>query len=184
MKPPPQPLSGPRLGELERALRLVIPTVERFARSRAHWLGFDPGYASQVVQDVIGKTFEGRLRWDERVSLATHLCRAICVAMRHEQTRISRFGSFDIATRRAVDPTTSVERVAQRRRLTALVVALRELVPDDSHVQRLLDAFQLGATSRAAVMEASGLSLAEYEAARERMVRLRLDLPHHLLRGR
>jgi hypothetical protein len=175
-----RPLVGDRLAAFERALEQpgFYRRLDSFARSHAKRFQAlphsDAGYAAQVVRDVVGKTFEGLLTWDPRVSLFTHLAHAICLQMRHDRDHASRFRrDFVDDDPLTLDAEAISEGDAQRRRLTAGLVAMRQLAAGDEHLLRLLDALEQGATSRSSVIEDSGLSLAEYEAAHERLVRLR-----------
>ncbi len=190
MKDTVSPL-GARLGAFRDALEQpgFYRRLDSFARSQAKSYRrlphSDAGYASQVVRDVVGKTFEGLVTWDPRVSLYTHLAHAICLQMRHDREHASRFRrDFVDEAPLTLDADAIAERDAQRRRLTAGLVAIRELAAGDEPVLCLLDALERGATGRSSVLEDTGLTRAEYEAAHERLVRLRADLPRSLFPDR
>jgi hypothetical protein len=191
MNPPRPPLLGDRRQAFDDALQQpgLIKKLESFARARAkslrHFASADAGYASQVVQDAIGDTFVRRLTWDpSEVSLFVHLLGAISSRMHHDCQRVVRFARFDDDDPLFADPEVSQERVAERRRGVAALVSMRQLAAADAHVLLLLDAYEHGVTCRSSVMETTGLTVLEYEAAHCRLARLRQDVPRSLSRDR
>jgi hypothetical protein len=175
----------------------LLKKAKRFAERRARWVGHvggvvDDYYVRELVEDVLGDTSVGVLRWDPSVErLEEHVMDAIKSRSSHDIAHAKRFpresiDAFDPdashATMAAVDAVLLLRREASRDTAalaeTALV-ELRELAAEDRVVLQLLDAFATGATTKADVMLLTGMSDKTYHAARVRLDRLVARLSPH-----
>jgi hypothetical protein len=169
--------------------RELLRQAERFAERRARKLRMvgvvvDDDYASHLVQDVLGDTATGLLRWDpcdER--LEDHIMDAIATRVHHEVARAKRFPhvsldddpAVSVATLAAVDATLLAAREASPATVKLADNALHELwalAEADPEVRRLLGAFASRATRKADVLSATGMSDQDYHSARNRLDRL------------
>lgn len=169
--------------------RELLRKAERFAGRRARKLGtvgvvVDDDYARHLVQDVLGDTTMGLLRWDpcgER--LEDHVMDAIATRVHHDVARARRFPhaslDYDPAASGAVLAATDASLLAAREASPATVrladnafQELWELAEADAGVRRLLGALAGGATRKADAQLATGMSAQDYHAARNRLDRL------------
>lgn len=167
----------------------LLRKVERFAERRARKLSMvgvvvDDDYASHLVQDVLGDTATGILRWDHSAErLEDHLMDAIATRVHHEVTRARRFPHVSLdddpdAARTilaAADASLLEARQASPATVRLADNALHELwalAEADPEVRRLLSAFASRATRKADVLSATGMSDQDYHAARNRLDRL------------
>jgi hypothetical protein len=171
--------------------------AERFARRRARKLSLvggivDDYYVRELVQDVLGDTALGVLRWDpSSESLEDHVMDAVATRVHHDVVRAKRFphaslddGDPDVAraTLAAVDAALLAEREASTATVRLAEDSfgeLRELAVDDPDVLRLLGALAKEATSKADVRFVTGMSARDYHAARSRLDRLVGKLPRN-----
>lgn len=171
--------------------------LERFAARCARGVGkaggvADDYYVRELVQDVLADTRLGVLRWDPSVeSLEEHARDAIASRTYHDRGHARRYprdsiDAFDPdsshATMAAVDASLLDRREASLH--TAALVEnalaeLRELAAEDSVALRLLDAYEVGATTKADVVLVADLSDRTYHAARTRLDRLVTRLSPH-----
>ena len=185
------------LGELERqSKRDDLEPVYRYAMARIPMVAkaggrSDQGYAEEMVQDALGDTIMGGLRWDpEKRTLAQHLIRAIRFRTKDEALRVSRFRHHALVSA-ADDESCDVHPIAEEASLAVAVPATREQravaaeimlvlrrrAAGDDRVLDLLDSFEDGATSRDDVMHLTGMSAAAYKNARRRLALLVEQLP-------
>jgi hypothetical protein len=171
-----------------------LERMRAFARGRARLVSryrkVDEYYASELVQDVLDDTWEGVLTWDPaRVDLEKHVMDSIQSRSRHDCLHAKRFHheSLDNEGSQALveiqlgeEQARREEREALRRVSDAIMAALRSLAADDPEVLLLVDAYEQHAIKKVDVLEVTGLTSAQYKAARERLRRLRDHLPQHL----
>lgn len=165
--------------------------LKRFATRRARNVAkggavVDDYYTSALVQDALGDTASGILRWDPSAkTLEAHLRDAIATRTYHDCRRARRFRheSVDVlasdapravmaeieATLHELEDDAAVDLATHAAEVLA---ELRTLAANDREVLLLLDAFASGATVRKHVMHASGLSSTAYHNARARLARL------------
>jgi hypothetical protein len=169
--------------------RELLQKAERFAKRRARKLStvgvvVDDHYARHLVQDVLGDTATGLLRWDPGEPLEDHVMDAIATRVHHEVARARRFPHVsldddDPAVSAAILAAADISLLAAREASPATVKladnALHELwgfAEADPEVRRLLGAHASGATRQADVQHATGMSAQDYHAARNRLDRL------------
>jgi hypothetical protein len=169
--------------------RELLRKAERFAERRARKLRMvgvviDDDYAGHLVQDVLGDTATGLLRWDPcGESLEDHIMDAIATRVHHEVARAKRFPHVSLdddpaasrATLAAADASLLAACEASRATVRLADNAFHELwalAEADSGVRRLLEAHASGATRKADVQLATGMSAQDYHAARNRLDRL------------
>ncbi len=139
----------------------------------------DDDHARDLVQDAIVATLDGTRTWHRScVDLPCHLRSAIRSQSSHDDERARRFPH----DRKEIDDDTledlgATEREELRRHAREVVNAVRRLSAGDPHVLLVLDAYAQDAFDRSEVVELTKLTVLEYEAARDRLIRLRDDLP-------
>jgi len=169
--------------------RELLRKAERFAERRARKLRLvdvvvDDDYAGHLVQDVLGDTATGLLRWDPcGESLEDHIMDAIATRVHHEVARAKRFPHVYLddepAASRAILAAVDASLLAACEASPATVRLadnafheLWALAEADPGVRRLLEAHASGATRKADVQLATGMSDHDYHAARNRLDRL------------
>jgi hypothetical protein len=170
--------------------------VRNFARMRALGVAntgrkVDDYYVRELVQDAIVDTYEGVLRWDPaRVSLETHLLRAVQFRSRNDRTHAIEYphDSLGDGTDRSIfaesdaSETVAPERTGERRRYAAEVMdAIRAAASADKAVLRILDAYDAQATTKTEVMAFAGMKARTYHNARIRLTRIVRNLSNHKL---
>lgn len=176
-----------RTAELvESALRYAATQSRKVAAVRT----LEPTYIDDLVEDVLGDTLRGKIRWDpKRVSLKKHVLDAIQSRTRHDYVRALRFKPLRLSqksVRLEAESALEAEHAHAEtvsRVCAAALQALRDLAADDREVQLLLDAFSQLATKRHEVLKLTGLKPKQYAAARKRMKRLTDQLPASLRRA-
>lgn len=158
--------------------------LRRFAGNharRAHRRAIGDGYADDLVQEAIELTWRGIRRWDPAaMDLAGHLRSVIRSCAGHAAHHFARFRHVRLdEIPRVADPKAG-ENYLLRRRARDALAAVRRLADDDPGVQLLLDAFQSGYFHRDQVIEFTGFTRLEYEAARKQLDRMRDDIPNKL----
>ena len=187
------------LAEFERqSTRDDLEPVYRYAAARVPMVAkaggrSDPGYAEELVQDALGDTIMGALRWEpEKRTLAQHLIRAVRFRTKDEALHVSRFRHHALVSASDED-SSDVHPIAEEASLAIdaqmpatrfqrdvaadIMATLRRRAVDDPHVLDMLAAFEEGATSRDDVMHLTGMSAEEYRNARRRLARLVENLP-------
>lgn len=165
--------------------------VRIYARNRAKLVAryrrIDDNYAEELLEDVLGDTFEGRTPWDpSRVDLKKHVRDTIKYRSRHHYKRaraaphisIDKAGAHDRLELEITEH--EQERIRVQRTADESVAELRVLATGDPEVLMLLDAYQRRDLKKADVLMSTGLSSRQYAAARARLHRLRHRLPSHL----
>ena len=162
----------------------MMEDVYGYVARRATWIQHQqgrrsPGLIRELIQDALGDTFAGIVRWDpSRYPLALHLKMVIRSRLSHEYERAEQFMhsslvDADELEARSLDPSFDayVDEFAAR---------LRHLAGDDDAVLAILDAYLDGITERAKICRATGLTKANYHNAHRRLKRLAEHLPEHL----
>lgn len=158
----------------------------------------DGYYERELVQDAIGDTALGVLRWDPtKESLKAHILDVIRTRTSHDYLHAHKFRheQVDVLDGDAdPDLVAEVEAALDDRApsmdpelavlATELLAQLRELAVSDPIVLRVLDAFASGAVTKADVMHDASLSDGEYHAARIRLGRLVAKLAADPVTGR
>jgi hypothetical protein len=173
-----------------QAAPAMLSRVRRFASKLAEAVVHAGGvggayYAHELVQDALGDTLTGLLRWNpDAVSLEGHLCSRIRSRARHARQAAAsgRFASLDHEPEgergRAIlaDVETALShraRGASTRSYAQRVMAhVRALAVADLDVLAILHAIESGAEDRVAILSATGLSAKAYRNARLRLCRL------------
>lgn len=167
----------------------LLRKAERFAERRARKLrlvgvAVDDDYAPHLVQDVLGDTGTGLLRWDPYAErLEDHIMDAIATRVHHEVARARRFPHVSLdedpdvsgAILAAADASLLAARQASPATVRLADNAFHELwalAEADPEVRRLLGALAGGATRKADVQSTTGISDQDYHAARNRLDRL------------
>jgi hypothetical protein len=167
----------------------LLRKAERFAKRRARELSMvgvvvDDDYARHLVQDVLGDTATGLLRWDPGAErLEDHVMDAIATRVHHEVARARRFPHVSLdddpdvsgAILAAADASLLAARQASPATVRLADNVLHELwalAETDPEVRRLLGALASGATRKADVQFATGMSAQDYHSARNRLDRL------------
>lgn len=174
-----------------------------YAYKRAELVGIagvqvDDDYVNALVQDAIGDTASGRIRWRfERVSLANHIKDTIRLRTTRQIARAGKFrhesieasaddGDLDerpteveasLALRSGTEDRDDVavsDVVAQV--FEAVALALR----DDPNALTILQAYRRQITDKREVMEQTGLDEDGYHNARRRFARAVMRLPKEL----
>ena len=187
------------LAEFERqAKREGLEGVYRYAGARVPMVEraggrSDAAYSEELVQDALGDTVMGVVRWDpEKRTLAQHLMRTIRGRTKNEALRLRHFQHRALIDRDD-EEASDVEPVAEeaafivedprpatpfQRAIAAEVIAeLRKRAADDSGVLKMIAAFEEGASSREEVMRMTGMSAATYRNVRRRLATLVAKLP-------
>jgi hypothetical protein len=146
---------------------------------------------SQLVQDVIDDTFEGKVTWDPAcVDLAKHVTDTIFYRARKRYARSGRVREVCLdaceddaplqAEAAEQHDVHNAEQDALRREVDERLAACRELAGGDREVLLLLDSYQLRIWNKPDVLRFTGLSGPQYKAARQRLRRHTDQLPQHL----
>jgi hypothetical protein len=187
------------LAEFEKQAKpAALEGVYRYAAARVPMVAraggrSDDVFAEELVQDALGDTIMGTLRWDpDKRTLAQHLIRAIRFRTKDEALRLGQFRhhalvsagdeeSSDvhpIAEEASMALGEAMPATSEQRAVAAEVMTeLRRRAADDKAVLELLDAFEEGATSRDDVMHLTEMSAATYRNARRRLAHLVTQLP-------
>ena len=152
----------------------------------------DDYYVEGLVQDVLGDTALGILRWDpSSESLEDHVMDAIATRVHHDVVRAKRYphASLDATDPEASRATLAAAEAAllAEREASAATVGLAEdvfgelweLAAEDPDLLRFLGALAMGATCKADVMVVADMSDHDYAAARHRLDRLVGRLPRN-----
>jgi hypothetical protein len=171
---------------VEAALRYAAMQSRKVAAVRT----LEPTYIDDLVEDVLGDTLRGELRWDpKRVPLKKHVLDAIKYRTRNDYVHALKYRSLRLDDKHvlaAAEATLEMQHEHARvvsRVCAAALEALRELAGNDRDVQLLLDAFSQLAVKRHDVLRVTGLKPKQYDAARKRMKRLTEQLPVRLRRA-
>jgi hypothetical protein len=162
----------------------VIERVQRYAAKRAKLVGEAGGtvgelYVSELVQNAIGDTYTGTLRWDPAgESLESHLMGAVQWRTRDDRRKLAvdRHVSLDAPASEALRSGLKVEQsdtlaISSDIATSSLVRKIERLAKTDRMVRVLLSAFRQGARHRADVLAMTQMSVTSYQAARVRMIR-------------
>lgn len=168
----------------------------RYAKRRGQLVAFvrdvDPdAYGTELVQDIIDDTLEGRIRWDpHRVDLRKHVRDAIKSRSRHHYCRALRQKHIPLDDRRgkrlldeqvaAAHRESPLEKAERVEAATEIIETIGTHFESDVEVRRLLAAYEQGLTSRAEILEVAGLTKLQYDAARKRLDRWLAELPQQL----
>jgi hypothetical protein len=169
-------------------LRRVRRYASRLAQTVAHAGGVGGEYyVHELVQDALGDTLIGLLRWDPNVTtLEAHLCSRIRSRARHDRVLAMASGHESIDVDRANEDNDRDGGVLEEAEAALMprqgnaasadyarrtVEKVRALARDDREVLAIVDAFDDGAESKADVMKATRLSARAYRNARDRLCR-------------
>jgi hypothetical protein len=167
--------------------------AERRGRMVQHVQKLDPeAYGQELVQDIIDDTLEGTIVWDpKRVTLLKHVRDAIKSRSRHHYHRACRRRHHSLAYSgieakvdehtAAAHRETEVEQAERRRHANEVLDRIRNAAAGDVEVERILDAHERGAETRAEILHVAGLTKLQYDAARKRLDRLIETLPSQLI---
>lgn len=153
----------------------------------------DPDFAKDLVADAIADTVSGERRWDaSRCTLAQHLRGVVRSRVSHVREHQRQFPRVGVAND---EQESGGVTVAHGERLEALTL-LRDLAQrvfkplyaaandnDDPAVAGLLDAYSEGIVKRAEVAEHVGMSVKDYDRARDRLGRMIMALPEDVRRA-
>jgi len=192
--------NDPWIAEFEKQLTpKLIDGLRNYARPRAFAVAtagrkVDDYYARELVQDAIGDTWTGLLRWDpKRCSLEFHLVRAIqSRADKHrkhardnpheaigDETGNSRIAEQDASVLIA-DPEHAVQRVHSRETMARI----RAEAAGDRPVLRMLEAYDAGAQTKDDVLTFTKMKARTYHNAHIRLKRIVRSLTDHQLAPR
>ena len=177
----------------------LIDKLRSYARPRAFAVAsagrkVDDYYTRELVQDAIGDTWSGVLRWDpKRCALEYHLLRAIesrtdkerkrARAQPHEalgdETDASRLAERD-ASSLAADPEHAVQRLFARETMAQIRLAAAQ----DKPVLRVLDAYDAGAETKDDVLAFAKMKERTYHNAHIRLKRIVRNLTDRKLAPR
>ncbi|HTR55009.1 MAG TPA: hypothetical protein VMJ10_30195 [Kofleriaceae bacterium] len=173
------------------ALRLDL---KAYAKRRARGVGkagrvVDESYAEDLVADALGDTLLGVLTWDPaKKSLYQHAEDVITFRTRHDRVRARKYKHDRLDVPRSSEQKRLLEvslQHDQRAETTESIMfasqvigQLRAIAGDDEHVHRYLDAIVDGATSRAEIIEFTGMSAKTFRNTRDRLHRLVEKLDH------
>jgi hypothetical protein len=176
----------------------LIDGLRNYARPRAFAVAaagrkVDDYYARELVQDAIGDTWSGVLRWDpKRCTLEHHLLRAI-------QSRSDKHRKHAQANPHdAIDDGTGASRAAesdaaslcwrsdaaQRVYSRETMGLIRTEAGVDKSVLRVLDAYDAGATTKDDVLALTKMKARTYHNAHIRLKRIVRTLTDHKLAPR
>jgi hypothetical protein len=179
---------------MERAYRYARKRVELLARCG---LPIEPGLAQHLLTDAVSDTALGDAFWDpERCELFVHLCGVIRFRTRDMLERAQKYrhepldkpsesmGGSGIeaeasASAHRGDAENATITVDLATQVSDLLYASAEMKADPI-VRRILDAYGEGVTGRREVAERAGLSLKQFDAARNRLDRMVRKLPEQL----
>jgi hypothetical protein len=176
----------------------LIDGLRNYARPRAFAVAaagrkVDDYYARELVQDAVGDTWTGVLRWEpKRCTLEHHLIRAI-------QSRSDKHRKHAQANPHdAIDDGTGASRAAesdaasmcwradaaQRVYSQETMALVRAEAGVDKSVLRVLDAYDAGATTKDDVLELTKMKARTYHNAHIRLKRIVRALTDHKLAQR
>lgn len=174
----------------------LIDGLRNYARPRAYAVAMagrkvDDYYARELVQDAIGDTWSGVLRWDpQRCTLEHHLIRAIqSRSDKHrkhaKENPHDAIGDFTGASHAAEVSASNMcgdpEEAAQRLYSRETMALVRSLTADDKQVTRVLDAYEAGATTKEDVIAFAKMRDRTYHNAHIRLKRIVRALTDHKL---
>jgi hypothetical protein len=174
----------------------LIDQLRNFARMRVLAVGYagrkvDDYYSRELVQDAIGDTFAGALRWDPaRAPLELHLVRAIQNRAQADRQRAEdhphdAMGDDTEASRIAEHEASGSNEDAQLavKRIYAkeMVAQIRAAAADDKPVLRIIDAYDAGARTKDEVITFTKMKPRTYHNAHIRMTRLVRNLSNDKL---
>jgi hypothetical protein len=173
---------------LERLLSFAKRRVAMLAKAGIRRTADD---AKSMVQDAITDTLTRVVTWEpERVGLETHLRLVIKTrslnrmkqAKRtpHKSMEDSLDGELTVAAASAAAITRPHLALEIGEVATGVISSVRERAGSDHRVVSLLDAYSDGCSERAAVIERTGMSVAEFVNARRRLDRMLAGLPDEL----
>jgi hypothetical protein len=198
--PPSHPSDAWMAAFAEQCTAALYVDAKRFAARRAGAVRKQGGlvddyYVRELVQNVLADTVAGVLRWDPTIkALAEHVWDSIRTRTNHDRIRAERFqhepidvfdpaapgdllGEIEAALEdRAASPTPELAPWTAE-----LLATCRRRAAGSPTILRMLNAIEDGATTRAEVMQATGMSEVEYHAARVRLGRWALKLSPHRL---
>jgi hypothetical protein len=204
----PMPLDRPRLEQLER--ELTDPRMERLRRfaeqrvlmqKRSGVVGYDdPKHEAEIlVQNAITLTILGNRCWRDDLDLYDHLCGVIRSESSAEVRRVAKRGetAFDPLAldqshhdednletpRRGVSSHRGLRSKSLAEAVRHVTAPLRALTAHDDNVDKLIDAYESGCSSKKEVRAVTALSHDEYRSARRKLDRLLAKLPEPLTEG-
>jgi hypothetical protein len=187
--PPPEWRALFRAEATQATLDEAVAYAASYAHSLAAIMGRrSPGTVEEMVQDAIGDTFRGRVRWDpSRCSLAMHLKGVLRSRIGHELDRADgvKHSAIDAVSDQRMTDAIAIDSAPSasghtNRSAQELTVRLRELAKDDEPVLQLIDCYRDGITERRRVCSATGMTVATFHNADRRLKRLAKQLPDDL----
>ena len=163
----------------------LVDRVRRFARVRALNVAaagrkVDDYYVLELVQDAIGDTWLGRLTWEpDRVSLESHLLRAIQCRTRHHRQQAAAFPHDTFEDVEKGSAATDVALYAKE-----VLSQIAERLGTDVDARRVLEAMCAGARTKADIIELANMSASTYHAAQVRLRRFIRGLTNEMLAER
>ena len=182
MKPPHSPKW---IAAFEQALNepCFREQLLEYAKRKARWAwkyGDINDCAAELLQDALERTFDGRRPWDpDARQLFDHLRGVIRSRSSQHYEHATRFRVAKINPRNHLSPTEDDDELEDRADET--FAAIVRLAIHDPQVSLLLDAYTDGLLLRADVLARTGLTDQQYEAARDRLARMRDTLPNRLV---
>jgi DNA-directed RNA polymerase specialized sigma24 family protein len=138
--------------------------------------------AEDMVQEALLDTYRGVLRWDPAAaSLEFHLTSRIRSRARDERRRAVAYPHVSLSTPakeesegpsflEEAEAALSVQQEAEARaRRVRRRGVMKKLIAEDPDVRAILNAVEDGATTKADILRATGLSTREYRNARDRL---------------
>lgn len=179
---------------MDRAFRYARKRVDLLAKCG---LAIERGLAKHLLADAISDTALGDASWDpDRCELYVHLRSVIRYrtkdilvrARKYQHDRLYGKPTEDDGTGLGAEASSRVQgrSVAQSAVMGDLATRVSVLLyasaamNSDPIVERILDAYAAGFTGRSEVAERCGLSLKQFDAARNRLDRLVKKLPEQL----
>ena len=154
-----------------------------YAKRKARWAwkyGDIDDSAAELVQDALERTLDGRRPWNpDARALLDHLRGVIRSRSSQHYEHAKRFRVAEINPRDHLSPTEDDGELEDRADET--FAAIVRLAIHDPQVSLLLDAYTDGLLLRADVLARTGLTDQQYEAARDRLARMRDTLPNRLV---
>jgi len=165
----------------------LIDKLRNYARPRALSVAYagrkvDTYYTRELVQDAIGDTWAGALRWDPlRCSLETHLRRAIkSRSSKHRKFAVDNphdaIGDESSASRTAERDASSLvadsEHAARSLYARETMAQVRAAAATDKPVLRVLDAYDAGAQTKDDVLAFTKMKARTYHNAHIRLKRI------------
>lgn len=193
--PSPDVLAAFRVQATPALYQAAFRFARRWARlPRRAGRRIDHLYPRELVQDALGDTWKGTLRWDPaRRSLLAHVRNAIRWRAWTDARHARRFPHVTWNTAANDETATRIEVEVHEATLpddagplilvgliVTLAAELRKLVANDGHAAAILLCWADTVVERDEVMERTGLTAAEYKAARKRLLYLAERLPPEL----